>query len=172
MTVDSNSSRPTKENAPVCILVVDDHPNSAAMLARVIGQLGPGVTPLSAESAEEALSVINSRRVDLLITDLVMPGVTGLDLIERLQKLPGRRPAYTILMTAYNVPGLKEIAKRLMVNEIVSKPIQPERMCRMIIEAIEVCGFNPVLPENGGLRQTDAPGGGRTGSESPARLPE
>src|SRR5512136_1027007 len=71
----------------VCILVVDDHPSSAATLARVISQLGPDVDVLSVDSGAHALELMQSRTVDLLVTDLVMPGVTGLELIERLQTL-------------------------------------------------------------------------------------
>jgi two-component system sensor histidine kinase/response regulator len=134
------------EKSQVCILVVDDHPDSAATLARVISQLGPGVRVISANNGEQALELMRSNPVDMLVTDLVMPGVTGLELIERMQTLPINRPAYTILMTAYDVPGLKEIARRLMVNEVVSKPIQPERICRMITRAIEICGYGPILP--------------------------
>jgi CheY-like chemotaxis protein len=148
------------ENAPVCILVVDDHPSSAATLARVISQLGPGVDVLSAESGEQALSLMRNRTVDMLITDLVMPGVTGLELIERMQVLPNHRPAYTILMTAYDVPGLKEIARRLMVNEVISKPIQPEGICRMITKAIEVCGFEPLSGAASGTRREAKPAAG------------
>ncbi|MGB7538917.1 MAG: response regulator [Anaerolineales bacterium] len=143
-------------NAPVRILVVDDHPNAASTLARVISQLGPGFEVLSAESAEQALNLMRNKCVDMLITDLVMPGVTGLELIEKIQSLPCSRPAYTILMTAYDVPGLKEIARRLMVNEVVSKPIRPEDMNRMIAKAIDVCGFGPIdRADAGGTPETE-----------------
>jgi CheY-like chemotaxis protein len=107
------------------------------------------VNVLSAESAGEALDLMRNKEVDMLVTDLVMPGMTGLELIEKVQRLPNGRPAYTILMTAYDVPGLKEIARRLMVNEVVSKPIQPENMCRMIAGAIEVCGYGSIYSANG-----------------------
>jgi CheY-like chemotaxis protein len=107
--------------------------------------LGPSVEVIAAESGEQALEKMRSRCVDVLVTDLVMPGVTGLELIERMQRLSCPRPAYTILMTAYDVPGLKEIARRLMVNEVVRKPIPPESLCRIIADAIEICGYGPIM---------------------------
>jgi|WetSurMetagenome_2_1015567.scaffolds.fasta_scaffold262842_2 CheY-like chemotaxis protein len=137
-------------SAPVNILVVDDHPSSAATLARIIAQLGPGVRALSAESGGEALALMQNKKMDILITDLVMPGMTGLELIEKIQLLTNNRPAYTILMTAYEVPGLKEIARHLMVNEVVCKPIQPDNICRIITRVLEVCGFEPLEPPSGG----------------------
>jgi CheY-like chemotaxis protein len=143
------SPKPFSESEPVCILVVDDHPGSAETLARAIARSEPGIGVLSAEGGEQALGLMRGRKVDLLITDLVMPGMTGLELIEKMQVLT-ERPAYTILMTAYDVPGLPEIAKRLMVNEVVRKPIPPEDLCRLIARAVEICGFDPIRRPGGG----------------------
>jgi CheY-like chemotaxis protein len=154
--------------AEVCILVVDDHPNTAATMARVITQLGPGIEVLSAENGEQAISLLMNRTVDLLLTDLVMPGVTGLELIERIQALTGSRPAYTILMTAYEIPGLKEIARHLLVNEVVRKPIPPETLCRMIARAFDICGFGPMvsMPVDGSADEAGPPASRDESSET------
>src|SRR5690242_14704848 len=97
----------------VRILIVDDHPNTATTLARAISQLGAEIEVVSATSGKMALEQIGEDPVDLLITDMMMPDMNGLELIEKLQSHPGGRPAYTILITAYDVPGLKESARRL-----------------------------------------------------------
>lgn len=148
MSESTSSPKPFSESAPVCILVVDDHPGSAETLARVIARSEPGIGVLSADGGEQALGLMRGRRVDILITDLVMPGITGLELIEKMQVLT-ERPAYTILMTAYDIPGLTEIVRRLMVNEVVRKPIPPEDICRLVARAIEICGFDPVRRAGG-----------------------
>jgi CheY-like chemotaxis protein len=131
--------------APVRILIVDDHPNTATTLARAMSQLGPGVEVLTAESGERALELVRNRSVDLLITDMVMPGINGLELIEKMQRHPGGSPTFTALVTAYDVPGLKESARRLKVNEIINKPIRPERICQIAAKAIEDMGKRPTL---------------------------
>jgi signal transduction histidine kinase/DNA-binding response OmpR family regulator len=125
------------------ILVVDDHPNTANMLARAISQLGPRVTVVSATSGSEALEKVADGAVDILITDMIMPGMTGLELIEKMEKHPGGRPAFMYLITAYDVPGLKETARRLKVNEIIVKPIRPERICQIVSNALETMGHIP-----------------------------
>jgi len=119
------------------ILVVDDHPNTANMLARGISQLGPRVEVVSATSGPEALEKVAGCAVDVLITDMIMPGMTGLELIEKMKNHPGGRPAFMYLITAYDVPGLKETARRLKVNEVIIKPIRPERICQIVSNALE-----------------------------------
>jgi CheY-like chemotaxis protein len=130
----------TPESIPknqIRILVVDDHPNTAATLARALSQLGAGVNVTSASSGPDALEKVKSTGVDILFTDMIMPEMTGLELIEKLQSHPAGRPAYTYLVTAYDVPGLKVTAHRLKVNEVIVKPVRPERICQIATNAIE-----------------------------------
>ena len=87
----------TLESTPkdqVRILVVDDHPNTAATLARALSQLGAGVNVISASSGNDALEKVKTIGVDILFTDMIMPEMTGLELIEKMQKHPAGRPAY------------------------------------------------------------------------------
>ncbi|MBK8780778.1 MAG: response regulator [Anaerolineales bacterium] len=121
----------------VRILVVDDHPNTAATLARALAQLGPSVDVVSAASGREALDKVKNKGVDILFTDMIMPEMTGLELIEKMKNHPAGRPAYTYLVTAYDVPGLKVTAQRLKVNEVIVKPVRPERICQIATQAME-----------------------------------
>jgi CheY-like chemotaxis protein len=112
------------------ILIVDDHPNTSAMLARILEKSDTPVEVLTACSAEEALDLTTDNHFDVLITDFLMSGMNGLDLIE---KLPGeKKPSYTILMTAYDTPGLRISAKQLKVDDYIVKPIQPEKIREIV----------------------------------------
>ena len=117
---------------PVRILIVDDHPNTATTLARAVSQLGDKVDVVSATSGREALERVKEGTADILITDMIMPEMNGLELVEKLQDHPGGRPSYIILITAYDVPGLKETARRVKVDEIIVKPVRPERICQIV----------------------------------------
>ena len=121
----------------VRILVVDDHPNTATTLARALAQLGPAVDVISAISGHDALEKVKTHGVDILFTDMIMPEMTGLELIKKMQNHPAGRPAYMYLVTAYDVPGLKVTAQRLRVNEVIVKPVRPERICQIATKAIE-----------------------------------
>jgi signal transduction histidine kinase/DNA-binding response OmpR family regulator len=122
------------------ILVVDDHPNTASTLARALSQLGPNVDVRSATNGHEALEQVNDGAVDILLTDMIMPEMTGLELIEKLHGHPAGRPAVSFLMTAYDVPGLKVTAQRLKVKEVVIKPVHPERVRELVTKAINEIG--------------------------------
>jgi CheY-like chemotaxis protein len=127
---------------------VDDHPNTAITLARAIAQLGPEVNVISATSGSEALLQVEDGAADILITDMIMPEMTGLELIEKLYNHPSGRPTFSFLMTAYDVPGLKVTARRLKVKDVIVKPVQPERICQIITQAIdEMNQVNPAYKE-------------------------
>jgi two-component system phosphate regulon sensor histidine kinase PhoR len=133
----------------VRILVVDDHPNTAATLARALSQLGSGVDVISASSGRDALDKVKTTGVDILFTDMIMPEMTGLELIEKMQNHPAGKPAFTYLVTAYDVPGLKVTAQRLKVNEVIVKPVRPERICQIATTAIQEMkqSTKPVKPQ-------------------------
>lgn len=122
---------------PIKILVVDDHPNTATMLSRGIAQLGNRVEVRSATSGQQALEHLDHGAVDILITDMIMPEMTGLELIEKLQNHPAGRPTFSYLITAYDVPGLKVTARRLKVKDVIIKPVHPERICQIVLQAME-----------------------------------
>ncbi len=81
------------------ILCVDDEPNVLDVLCRMFDRLG---TVLTARSGPEALEILKSRQVDLLITDQKMPDMTGIELVRAARKLG--LGVTTILLTAYTNP--------------------------------------------------------------------
>ncbi|MBV6396108.1 MAG: Sensor histidine kinase RcsC [Anaerolineales bacterium] len=123
-------------DAPIRVLIVDDHPTTATTLARAVAQLGPKVEVFSAASGREALERAHGRAADILITDMIMPEMNGLELAEKLQNHPGGKPAYIILTTAYDVPGLKESSARAKVDQIIIKPVRPEQICQIVEELV------------------------------------
>ena len=134
--MEKGTNSPTADSR-VRILVVDDHPNTANMLARAIARMGSNVEVFSATSGSEALKHVQNEAADILITDMIMPEMTGLELIEKLQSNPAGRPSYLYLMTAYDVPGLKVTARRLKVKEVIAKPVHPSRVCQLISDAMD-----------------------------------
>lgn len=121
----------------VKVLAVDDHPNTAHMLARAISRLGPHVEVFSATSGLEALQHVEDSAVDILITDMMMPEMTGIELIETLNATPSLTPAVTFLLTAHDSAGVREIARRLNVKQVIAKPAHPEQICELISQSVD-----------------------------------
>ena len=123
-------------DSPVKVLVVDDHPNTANMLARAISRLGSHVEVVSVTSGIEALHRLDVSAADILITDMMMPEMTGMELIEKLNDNPSISPMVTFLLTAHDSAGVREIAQRLNVKDVISKPARPEQICELISQTI------------------------------------
>jgi signal transduction histidine kinase/DNA-binding response OmpR family regulator len=119
---------------PARIVIVDDHPNTASMLARVLKKLDTPAEILVANSGEEALQLIGSNVVEVLITDFIMPGMSGLELVERLKK-EDHEPGHIILMTAYDMPGLTFTTRQLKIQDFLVKPVDPDKI-RGIVEKV------------------------------------
>jgi len=124
-------------SSPVKILIVDDYPNAAALLARSLARLDSRVEVMSATSALQALECVQDSAVDIVITDMDMPEITGLELIEKLQEHPAGRPIVSVLFTASHAPELEIRARHLNVREVLHKPIHPERVCQIISQVLE-----------------------------------
>jgi len=130
------------------ILVVDDHPNTAHMLARALSRLGPHVEVASATSGLEALQRVEEEPVDILITDLMMPEMNGVELIETLNNQPSLSPAAIFLLTAYDSAVVRISAETLHVKEVIAKPVHPEWICEVVTRAMdELKGSKPASPE-------------------------
>lgn len=121
----------------VKVLVVDDHPNTANMLARAISHLGSHMDVFSATNGLEALEHAANGAADILITDMMMPEMTGLELIEKLNDEPFTPPAFSYLVTAYDSEEFVEAAERLNVKKIIAKPVHPESICEIVTQAMD-----------------------------------
>ena len=116
------------------ILVVDDEPKMRALLAMALDSEGMSVT--QAASAEEALAALGrGDAFDVMVTDVRMPGLSGLDLVKRARKdWPSLE---CIVMTAHADAGTGVEAMRNGALEYVTKPFEMDEMVLLIRAALE-----------------------------------
>lgn len=117
------------------ILIVDDHPNTGATLARILEGAYAPADILTALNGKEALAMVGEG-VDVLIVDYLMPDMTGFQLIERLRALPIRQPARTILISAHYNPELVELSRRAHVDDYLVKPVYPKQIRGLVENAL------------------------------------
>src|SRR5262245_50766586 len=118
-----DASRPIAMTAtrPHHILVVDDEPVNLTMLSKRLAHRGYEIS--TADSADAALAIIQSNRPDLVLLDIFMPLVSGVDLLRTLRQNEATSGLPIILVsalgdTAHIVRGLAEGA-----NDYVTKPV-------------------------------------------------
>ncbi len=117
------------------VLVVDDEPSIRKLLIQTMQPLGYKL--LDAPSAEDALKVSDQYpgAIDLLITDVVMPGMNGMQLAETLQH---RRPAMSVIFISGYTDGAivqKDMLDRKLV--LIQKPITPSVVAAKVREVLD-----------------------------------
>jgi two-component system response regulator HydG len=115
------------------ILVVDDRRALAETLAD--GLADRGYDARAAESGAEALQLLQDEQVDLLVTDLRMPGVDGLQLLEQSRRLDPERAV--IMMTAFGAVDTAIESIRRGAYHYLSKPFKVEELAVFVARALE-----------------------------------
>jgi two-component system response regulator AtoC len=116
------------------ILLVDDEPKMRDVLAVALTDLGYRV--LQAASGREALDIVNRDEVDLVLTDLRMPGLTGRELLQEIKRARPTLPV--ILMTAYStVKDAVQVIKE-GAFDYVAKPFEMDELTATIENALRL----------------------------------
>ncbi len=106
------------------VLVVDDEPSEREGLAKLVGRLGYQVE--AAESAEAALQLVETFRPAVVITDLMLPGIDGLELLQQLKGLT-EAPAVLLITGHASIESAVE-AMRRGAYDFVTKPLDLVRL--------------------------------------------
>src|SRR5689334_18154449 len=115
------------------ILVVDDEVNIRNALVTMLEKRG--YQALGASTGEEALQCLEDARMDLVITDLRMPGISGIEFLRRLKdKWPDTE---VLLITAFGSIDTAVEAMRMGAYDYLTKPIDRERFGVVVERALE-----------------------------------
>jgi DNA-binding response OmpR family regulator len=111
------------------VLVVDDERTIADVVARYLERAG--YAALVARDGEQALELAGERRPDLVVLDLMLPRIDGLEVMRRLRQRGERehhRPPAVILLTAKGEESDRVIGLRLGADDYVVKPFSPREL--------------------------------------------
>jgi putative two-component system response regulator len=129
MTMESADVQDRKSS----ILVVDDDPFVLESVSLILGRYG--YTAIPVDSASEALARLHKREVDVVLSDIKMPGVTGIELLERIHIIYPDLPV--ILMTAHAELDNAIRAVKNDAFDFLIKPYSPELLVRSVEKAIK-----------------------------------
>jgi len=113
--------------ARLTVLVVDDNNDSVDMLAAFLHACGAKV--LKARTSFRALSYVHTTpRLDAIVTDLAMPGMSGVDLLQRVRAHPRRSRLPVIALTGY----YEDYAQAQGFDAFLRKPVNFDELCSTI----------------------------------------
>jgi DNA-binding NtrC family response regulator len=116
---------------PIRIMVVDDDASMTRLVKTIIkSNFGAQITTITATDPKVASALLESELVDIVITDLEMPGLSGLDLL----RIAKQRNAWTqvILVTAHSACSALTEAMELGASDYLLKPLAPELVSDVI----------------------------------------
>ncbi len=114
------------------ILVVDDDKSVLRMIEYGLQRLGSDYQIYTAKDMDGALKLIENQHIDLVITDYMMPGLTGIDLARAVHHLSPS--TQIVLMTAYGTEKLRDTSNHVGFDGYIDKPFDIEKI-REIIRA-------------------------------------
>jgi len=137
----------------VKILVVDDEVLGRERLLRLLRKLQPDAQCLEAESGEEALALAGQHAPDLLLLDIRMPGMDGIDVAAHLDTL--ERPPAVIFCTAYDQYALEALQHQAVAYLL--KPVREQELSRALANAgrvnrLQLASLRPDSSETGQSR--------------------
>lgn len=115
------------------ILIVDDEKNVLSSFKKILSEDGYEI--LTANNAEEGLALAESNAIDLLIMDIIMPGMSGLEAFTKFKDIDSKLPI--IIMTAYGTTETAIQTMQLGAYDYVIKPFEVPQMKAIIEKAIE-----------------------------------
>jgi len=128
-----------------CVLVVDDEEAIVDSLRKVFER--EALRVVTAANGNEALEVLRRESVDVMLTDLMMPGMSGIDLLRAARSVSPETE--TVLMTAYGTVENAVEAMKQGAYDFVTKPIKRADITRSVLKALEK---SALLRENRSLR--------------------
>ncbi|HYU41265.1 MAG TPA: ATP-binding protein [Vicinamibacteria bacterium] len=122
----------TPQLSGVDVLVVEDESDARELIRTMLEQLGAGV--VTASSAQEGLAALDARSLDVLLSDIEMPGMDGYSFMRAVRERPASRGGQipAAALTAYARPEDRDAALRAGYQLHVSKPVQPAELAAVV----------------------------------------
>ena len=116
------------------ILVVDDDPMVLLVFRDILGALGDAYEVVATQSGLEALDEVKQEPFDLVITDLNMPDLGGIELTEEIRQ--ATPDTAVVWITAYGCRSRSMDAARLQIHSCYDKPLEVEEILQIACEAL------------------------------------
>ncbi len=121
------------------ILLVDDHPDIVRLLQMCLAHQGH--TLLTASDGQEALDLLQAKRPDLVILDVVMPRVDGFRVLSRIKSDPELKETVVVMLTIHDHPEEVTLGLDIGADFYLSKPFKPAEVSSLVRRICETRGL-------------------------------
>lgn len=128
------NTEPAKDDTNARVLVVDDEAVIRSALRRILKDAGFNVTAVA--GAQAALDAIATLQFDAIVTDIMMPGMDGIELLSQIRQRDRELPV--IILTGYPTLDSAIVAAREGGFRYLKKPCPPEELCGTVREATAI----------------------------------
>lgn len=132
---------------PAIILITDDDEDDRYFLRQAIARKITQAVTLEARNGEEALQSLSEdsviKRIDLVLLDMNMPGMSGLDVLDSIRNNSALEHTPVVMISTSSEPNLVALAYSKGVNSYIKKPINLTDY-NQIAEALKVCFLDSV----------------------------
>jgi len=117
------------------VLIVDDEESTRLLLGRILESI-PGLEATLADSGEAALKMLAERPFDLILLDLMMPGIGGIEALTRIRNSKANQKTPVIVVSVLADAPTKNVCRSMGVVEYIVKPIERQALVKAVEGAL------------------------------------
>lgn len=129
----------------ICVLIVDDNADIRELVSRLLAS--DGYSPLTAADGDEMYQLLAQMRPDIILLDVMLPGLDGFELCRRLRSDPDMPPI--IMLTAKDDEIDRVVGLELGADDYIVKPFGGRELIARIRTVLRRTSYNPVRPTRG-----------------------
>ena len=128
--MENSSTQTQKDKGLHTILLVEDFDDTRLMMK--LWLLRNGYRVIEADSGETAIKLAGSEQPDLIIMDMMMPGMNGLDATQRIREYQALQRTPIVAVSAYGADEYRSLALEAGCDEYISTPFEPRELATLI----------------------------------------
>lgn len=117
------------------ILIVDDEPDTCQLYKKILMDLGESLNILTVNTSSEAISIVEMSPIDVLVADIILPGLNGLELTQLVKNI--QKDTQVIIITGYDEVEHAVESLRLGASTYLTKPVRGEILFYAVKNALE-----------------------------------
>jgi two-component system chemotaxis response regulator CheY len=124
--------------SPICAMIIDDSSVMRKIVERSLRQAGLDISEvIEAGNGLEALTALESKKPDLILSDINMPTMNGLEFVKRLQHVPGMKDVPVVMITTEASESHVVEALSYGAKGYIRKPFTPEQVKEHVLPLVK-----------------------------------